>query len=254
VKVAGRMANVLKTGRAVRDLSSFNDCAVILICAPDTGLGRAVELLENAPIEWSRKVVLFCASNVSSIDFTFFQEHGASVGSLNTFEVLPKCYVVEGSREALRAAKVLVKDLKGRAVEVDSGRMRLFDAARTFSTSLFTPLIDSCFECIHEAGIESKEAARLAEALLLRSLRSYMHSGRRGWTGPAATRDWAAVERQYEALKSADARQAEYFRDSARHAFALYQSFPELARYLSKCELAKGELAKDRPVKKEVGA
>ena len=79
-KVAGRIANLLKTGHPVRDLTSFNECEVILVCAPDTGLERAVEVLRESAIEWRWKVVLFCVSDVSSVDFSFFQERGASVG------------------------------------------------------------------------------------------------------------------------------------------------------------------------------
>jgi hypothetical protein len=234
IKVAARIANVLKTGYAARDLTSFNECEVILICAPDTGLDRAVEILQESPIDWRFKVVLFCVSDVASVDFSFFQERGASVGSLNEIEGLEKFYVVEGGREALREAKRLVKDLKGKAVEVNHAGMRLFEAARTLSGSLFTPLVNSCVEWLRESGVESKEAARLAEKMLMWTLRSYLHSGRRGWSGAAARRDWPAVQRQYEAVKKVSALQGEYFRASAEHAFAMYESYPELARYMVK--------------------
>ena len=236
VKVAARIANVLRAGYAARDLAGFDDCDVILVCAPDTGLERAVEILRESKINWRSKIVLFCVSDVTSVDFSFFQEHGASVGSLNQIEGLEKLYVIEGGREALREAKRLVKDLKGRSLEVNHAGMRLFEAARTMSGSLFTPLVNSCVEWIRESGVESKEAARLAEKMLMWTLRTYLHSGRRGWSGVAARRDWPAVQRQYEAVKKVNPLQGEYFRDSAEHAFALYESYPELARYLVKKE------------------
>jgi hypothetical protein len=237
VKVAARIVNVLNAGWAARDLRSFNECEVILVCAPDTGLDRAMDLLQNSQIDWRFKIVLFCVSDVTSVDFSFFQERGASVGSLNQIEGLEKLYVIEGSREALREAKRLVKDLKGKAVEVNHAGMRLFDAARTLSGSLFTPLVNTCVEWIRESGVESKEATRLAEKMLMWTLRTYLHSGRRGWSGVVARRDWPAVERQYEAVKKVNALQGEYFRSSAVHAFALYESYPELARYLVKKDL-----------------
>ena len=234
VKVAARLANVLQIGYAAKDLSSLDNCQVILVCAPDTGLERGVEMLSEAQIEWRGKILLFCVSNVSSADFPVFRERGASVGSLNAIEGLPKYYVIEGGKEALREAKRLVKELKGKNLEITSEKIRLFDAARTLSGSLFTPLVDSCVQWIHESGVESKEAARVTEKLLLWTLRSYLHSGRRGWSGPAAARNWDAVERQYEAVKKLNELQGEYFRATAEHAFALYESFPELARYLAK--------------------
>jgi hypothetical protein len=234
VKVAARIANVLQIGYAAKDLGALDNCEVILVCAPDTGLERGVEMLSDAQIDWSGKILLFCVSNVSSSDVPVFRERGASVGSLNAIEGLPKYYVIEGGKEALREAKRLVKELKGKNLEIDSEKIRLFDAARTLSGSLFTPVVDSCVEWIHESGVESKEAARVTEKLLLWTLRSYLHSGRRGWSGPAATRDWDAVEQQYDAVKMLNELQGEYFRATAEHAFALYESFPELARYLAK--------------------
>jgi hypothetical protein len=237
IKVAARIVNVLKTGYAARDLRSFNECEVILVCAPDTGLDRAVDILQISQIDWRFKVVLFCVSDVTSVDFSFFQERGASVGSLNQIEGLEKLYVIEGSREALREAKRLVKELKGKAIEVNHAGMRLFEAARTMSGSLFTPLVNSCVEWIRESGVESKEATRLAEKMLMWTLRTYLHSGRRGWSGVAARRDWTAVQIQYEAVRKVNALQGEYFRSSAEHAFALYESYPELARYLVKKDL-----------------
>lgn len=233
-KVAARIANHLKTGWATRDLTSFNKCEVILVCAPDTGLDGAVKTLREAAIDWQFKIVLFCVSDVTSVDFSFFQERGASVGSLNQIEGLEKIFVIEGGREAVREAKRLAKDVKARAVEVNHDGLRLFEAARTLSGSLFTPMVSSCVEWMRESGVESKEAARLAEKMLLWTLRSYLHSGRRGWSGPAATRDWDAVERQYQAVKKLNALQGEYFRSTAEYAFSMYESYPELARYLVK--------------------
>jgi predicted short-subunit dehydrogenase-like oxidoreductase (DUF2520 family) len=234
IKVAARIANVMEMGYAVRDLADFDECEVILVCAPDTGLDRAVEILREAAISWHSKTILFCVSDVASVDFACFQDRGASVGSMNQIDGLEKLYVIEGGRDALREAKRLVKELRGKALEVNHEGMRLFEAARTLSGSLFTPLVNSCVEWIREAGVESKEAARVTERMLLWTLRSYLHSGRRGWSGAAATRDWAAVERQYDAVKELNAMQAEYFRNVAQHAFAMYESYPELARYMVK--------------------
>lgn len=234
LKVAGRIANVLKAGYAVRDLEGFDQCKVILVCTPDTGLERAVEILRESSIAWEAKILLFCVSDVAGADFSFFLEQGASVGSFTQIEGLDKLYVIEGEREALREAKRLVKAVKGKPIEVNREGLQLFEAARTLSGSLFTPLVNSCVEWIRESGVESKEAARLAEKMLLWTLRSYLHSGRRGWSGVAAKQDWKAVERQYRAVKKVNPMQGEYFRTSAEHALAMYESYPELARYLVK--------------------
>lgn len=234
MKVAGRIANVLNFGYAERDLSAFNACKVILVCAPDTGLRRAVDLLRDARIVWNLKILLFCLTDVSGADFSFFQERGASVGSFTEIDGPEKVYVIEGARDALREAKRLIKDVKGKFLEVNHEGMPLFEAARTMSGSLFTPLVNSCVEWIRESGVDSKQAAKIAETMLLWTLRSYLHSGRRGWSGVAASQDWDAIERQYQAVSKVNPLQAEYFRTTARHALAMYESYPELSRYLVK--------------------
>jgi hypothetical protein len=234
MKAAGRIANSLKSGYAARDLSDFDECKVILVCAPDTGFNRAVEILRGSDIEWKAKILLFCLSDVAGVDFSYFRERGALVGSLSALDGLDKLYVVEGAREALREAKRLVKEVKGKFVEVSHESMPLFEAARTMSSSFFTPLVNSCIEWIRESGVESKEAARLAEKMLTWTLRSYLHSGRRGWSGVAAKQDRDAIERQYQAIKKVNLLQAEYFHTTANHALAMYESYPELSRYLTK--------------------
>jgi hypothetical protein len=234
-KVAARIAHSLNSGHAVRDLSELNECKVILICAPGGGaIERVVAAFREAPIDWHSKSVLFCFSEVASMDHLLFQDRGASMGSINKMEGFERLFVVEGGRNALREAKRLAKELKGKTVEVAQEKVRLFEAARTLSGSLFTPLVNCCAEWIRQSGVESKDAAYVAERMLLWTLRSYLHSGRRGWAGAAAKRDWTSVEKQYRAVRKLNRVEAEYFRSTAEHAFAMYESYPELARYLLK--------------------
>lgn len=234
VNGAGRIVNALKSGTAVRDVSHVNACEIILACAPDTGFDRVLALLDDSAIQWHGKVLLFCDSGASSLDFPQFQRAGALAGSMNSVDGIRRTFVVEGSPEALREAKRLVKNLRGKALEVDAEGVELFGAARTLSSSLFTPLMDSCVECINQAGLGRKDAAHIAESMLLHALRSYMHAGRRGWSGPVAASDRSAVTRQYQAMRKINLLRAEYFQHSADFAFALYKTFPELARYLPK--------------------
>jgi hypothetical protein len=197
-------------------------------------LHRAMAWLREAALRWERTTILIVDSNGYSTEFPEFLERGAAVGSLNPVEGLENSFVMEGSRSAVREARRIVKQLGGKPIEVDYDQMPSFDAARTIASSLFTPMVDSCVEALLVAGMDRARAAQFAEALFARTLRSYMHAGRRGWSGPVATNDRAAILRQYEALRDVNFLRAEYFRQSAEFAFHLYQTFPELARYLPK--------------------
>jgi hypothetical protein len=234
MRVAARIANSLHSGFAVNDLTGFDSIPFILVCAPGGALNRVMTLFETANLQWDRTTILLIDSGGFSPEFHQYTTRGASVASLSPIEGLTDSFVVEGARAALREARRIVKQLRGQAVDVRFDQLSDFDAARTMASSLFTPLIDSCVESLQTAGLDRIRAAKFADALFARTLRSYMHAGRRGWSGPVASNDRAAIRRQYEALKKMSVLRAEYFRQSADFASRLYQTFPELARYLPK--------------------
>lgn len=234
VRIASRISNSLLSGFAVSGPADFASTPFILVCAPGAGLHRAMASLGEASLSWERTTILIVDSNGYSTEFPEFLERGAAVGSLNPVEGLENSFVIEGSRTAVREARRIVKQLRGKPIEVHCDQMPSFDAARTIASSLFTPMVDGCVEALLVAGMDRARATQFAEALFARTLRSYMHAGRRGWSGPVATNDRAAISRQYEALREVNFLRAEYFRQSAEFAFHLYQTFPELARYLSR--------------------
>jgi hypothetical protein len=232
--VAARISNSLQSGFAVTGLADFAALPVVIVCSPEAGLPLAMARLEEAPMRWDETIILIVDSNGYSSEFPQFLARGASIGSLNPVEGLVNSFVMEGSRTAVREARRIVKQLRGKPIEVPFDQMKAFDAARTIASSLFTPLVDSCVESLTIAGMDRGRAAQFAEALFARTLRSYMHAGRRGWSGPVATNDRAAILCQYEALRNVSFLRAEYFLHSAEFAFDLYETFPELSRYGAK--------------------
>lgn len=175
--------------------------------------------------------MLFCASPLSSGEVPLLREHGASVASLNPVPGLPDCFAVEGDARAVHHAKLIVAALGGKAHQFPEDRMPLFRAALSLTNSLFTPLVEGTVECLRQSGMPARSAALLAEALLKESLRAYMHSGRKSWSGPVASRDRCALECQYLAIAEFNPLLASYFRNAADFAFEFYRTFPELTRY-----------------------
>jgi predicted short-subunit dehydrogenase-like oxidoreductase (DUF2520 family) len=230
-RLAARIANGLKAGRAVRDIGDLNGCAVIMLCAAAGSVDRIARGLTEARLDWSAKTLLICDSHAYTCDFPQFRERGAAMASVNQIEGYAHHYAIEGDREALREAKVLVRDLRGKPVEILSDRVRMYDAARTLAGSLFTPLIETCAECIRQAGVTGPAATTLAEALLQRSLRAFMHSGRKSWSGPVARAERDVINREFLALQAAKPMMGKYFRSAADFALDLYRTFPELTRY-----------------------
>lgn len=230
-RLAARIANALKAGAAAKELVDLNGSEVILLCAPEASIERLVRGLTEARLDWTAKSLLFCDSRAYTCDFPRFRELGASVASINPIEEYPGRYVIEGDPDALRQARLLVRDLKGKAIEIASDRIRMYDAARTLAGSLFTPLIETCNECIRQAGLTGPAAATLTEALLQRSLRGFMRSGRKSWSGAIAYANRTAIDREFKALVAAKPLMGGYYRSLAEFAFDLYSTFPELTRY-----------------------
>lgn len=230
-RLAARIANTLKSGTAVKDFGGLNNCSVILLCAPAGSIDRLAGALANAPVDWNGKVLLLCDSDAYTCDVPKFRELGAAMASINGLDGIADRYIVEGDPIALREARALVRDLGGKPIEIASDRIRLYDAALTLSGSLFTPLMETCTECIRQVGVTGPAAATLAEALLQRSIRAFMHSGRKSWTGPIARAQHAAIDRESHALAAVKPVMGRYFRTSADLALELYRTFPELTRY-----------------------
>ncbi len=230
-RLATRIANSLKAGFPVRSLGELDQSATILVCALGVTKQRLEAELSRAALDWKGKILLAFDSGSYSCDFLEFRRQGASVASLNAVDGYQGRYVVEGDRDALRVAKVLARALRGKIIEVNSEGVRLYDAGRTLAGSLFTPLIESCVECLRQAGIPGPVATATAEALLQRSLRSFMHAGRKSWGGPVAQADRETLDREYQAVTQANPLMGAYFRHSTEFALAFYRTFPELTRY-----------------------
>jgi predicted short-subunit dehydrogenase-like oxidoreductase (DUF2520 family) len=136
---------------------------------------------------------------------------------------MPNRYLVEGDRAALRAARYLVAQLRGAAMLIESERYPLFCAAVTFSSSLFTPIIEGCMSAMRGAGVSGTARAQIIEALCQQSLRTYMYSGRRSWSGTVADGDERGMKREMEALAALQPELANLYRVTAQAAIELFK-------------------------------
>lgn len=231
-RLASRIANTLGAGVPVKSMDALDSARLILICVSKGSFDKVVGELSRADITWERKILLLCDSNLYSSALPDFRVRGAFTGSVNPLAALPKRFVVEGDPAAVQAAKYLVSELGGKSVGLNPDRMCGYDAALTFSSGLFTPLIESCVECLHWAGVPGAAAGRIAEWLFQRSLRSYLHAGRKSWSGSLALGDENGVESEIEELREFDPLLAEYYRVSAIFALEYFKRHPDLARRL----------------------
>jgi predicted short-subunit dehydrogenase-like oxidoreductase (DUF2520 family) len=229
-RVASRIVNGMRAGHAVRDADELASCRTILVAVQEKALPAAVGQLEGAAIEWRGKVVLLCRPGLVSHVLNGLRTRGAEAASVQPIAGPGKRFALEGDRLAMRAARDLVRELGGRPFEFASDRMAVYGAGLSFATSLFTPLIAACAECLGEAGKDTAAATRIVETLFQKSLREYAHAGRKSWAGPVAEGDCAAVRRQIDALTRHNPLLARFYRQAAGFALEYFRKHPDLRK------------------------
>ena len=214
-RLASRIVNSIGAGHAVRRYEDLNDSALILICAPAQSVVPIVSALADA-LECRGKVFLLCEDGADSRQLTALKSKGAKVGSIQVMRGFEgRRYVAEGDAAAVRAARRLVGQLRGRVEEISAAKLGLYAAALSFGGSLFTPLMEASLLCLQEAGMPKAGAMKVVEALFQSALRAYAYAGRRSWSGPLAEGDRAAVRIEIAALEAANPILAQYYREAA---------------------------------------
>ncbi len=214
-RLASRLVNRIRAGFAVQRYEDFENCRTVLISVPDALVPKTVSEMAAAEMEWKDRVVLLLDSNLDSSELEPLANAGAAAGSLTPVRGFDHRYIVEGHRDAVKEARRLIHDQRSRVFEVQSERKALYLAALSFSTRLFVPLADAAVQCLRASGLNSAVASAIAERLFHKTLRSYLHAGRKSWSGPVAVSDQREMCRQIEALEALDPVLAQFFRASA---------------------------------------
>jgi len=134
-RVASRIANTLRAGRAARTVNELNDAPVILFHSPQDQVEILLEILRSAEIRWTGKALIFCDCDDVPGARAHFQDKGASTAVAKQFGI-PGRILVAGNGAALTAAHRIARELKLKAVEALPGATDLFDAAVTLGVPL----------------------------------------------------------------------------------------------------------------------
>ena len=214
-RLASRIVNTLRAGTAVRDLTGLQHTSVILICAPGTHLASLLPFLEKTELEWRTKRVVLCNCVLYSRQLEHIRDCGGLVSSLRPIAGMPKRLLIEGDREAVKAARHFVNEMRAAAVEIEPESVPLFSAAVTFSTSLFTPMLEACAQAVRAAGISGSLRDQVVESLFQQGLRAYLYSGRKSWSGPVADGNKESMQRELTGLEEMQPAVAELYRATA---------------------------------------
>jgi hypothetical protein len=227
-RVASRMANALRAGRAARGPDELNSVPVILFHAPDGQMRQIAALLEGAGIEWKDKSLIFCDCEVPVSIVERFRALGAATAEARQFGIAGSI-MVEGMSPALGRALHIASELNLRAIEIEPGTSAVFAATVTLSTAALTPLVNRAAKLLRGCGLRDKAAVEVATALFERSIQEYGHSGKQSWL-------WHVREPEAEQIQGEIAAVEESFRPLFRQlilaGFEDFEKHPDVARQL----------------------
>jgi hypothetical protein len=208
-RVASRIANTMRAGRAVPSVDAFEPCHLVLISAPDRAVDAAVAQLAAAPFEWNRRTVLLIGDDGERLKP--LRELGAvtaTVTAMPGFE--ERLFVLEGERAALRELRPLL----GRTVRlvlIRPGARIRFDAAITLAGHALFPLLVAADAAFASTGLSRRLTDPVLEKAVQRALRAWINARRNGW-GTLDGPDGARLALQIAALEHANPTAGAYFR------------------------------------------
>ena len=196
-------------GAGGRDLSKAD---VVWFCVPDAEIGRAARDLAGK-VECAGKVALHSSGALTSDELNLLRRKGAAVASVHPLMTFVKGsrpspkgvpFTLEGDRSAVRAARVIVRDLGGEAFAIGKKDKAAYHTWGTFASPLLTVLLATAERVAGLAGIPPKDARRRMRAILFQTLSNYVSVGAAdGFSGPIVRGDVRTVRKHLEVLRGA---------------------------------------------------
>jgi predicted short-subunit dehydrogenase-like oxidoreductase (DUF2520 family) len=213
LRVASRIANHFRTGGPVEHYEDLRLAELVLVAVPPEEQKAVVLEMSQASLRWKDKAVVLCGLQVEAEDCSALRKVGSAVGCLDPMEGFDeKRFLFEGDRHALlRLRRLVEQEGTAKIVEMEKQGRAAYEAGLTFAQGMTFQMVAAAVEAMKAAGLRDKHAEIAVEGAVLRALRSYMNSGRRGWNGPLAQGDYEELSRQHKGLLATRPDLAEMF-------------------------------------------
>jgi hypothetical protein len=209
LRVARRMTNSLRVGRAVDDPDELRSCSLIWIVLPESSIERMLQQLGSVA---RNLAIVVCGSYRESSSIRLNGNlDGARIATLNALDPGERVFAAEGHPDAIRSLRRATAEERRKIIELKPASKSLMIAGVHLAGDLVIAPFATAVESFRAAGFPRSEATRVAEILGLRALRSYSKAGRKAWspgTAPALRR---AIEEDLDAMRAADPAIAERF-------------------------------------------
>jgi predicted short-subunit dehydrogenase-like oxidoreductase (DUF2520 family) len=196
-------ASAVSTGRA--QIQS----EIAWFCVPDAAIASAAESLAGSA-KWHGKVALHSSGALASDELASLQRQGAAVASMHplmTFvrgsrpSLVDVPFALEGDQKAVRAARAIVRDLRGQPFTIQKQHKAAYHAWGMFASPLLTALLAASERVAGAAGVNPKAARERMLPILRQTLANYARLGAPGaFSGPIARGDVATVRKHLNIL------------------------------------------------------
>jgi predicted short-subunit dehydrogenase-like oxidoreductase (DUF2520 family) len=221
-RVPRRKANLLAKSvgaRAVAIARAVIDSDVVWFCVPDDTIAEVARLLAEKA-DWKGRVALHSSGALVSDELAVLRRRGAHVASVHpmmtfvagssqagslqndsqrSFAGVP--FAIEGDAAAVRACRVIVKVLGGKAHAIRRQDKVAYHAWGTFASPLLTALLATTERVAAAAGVNRREAKRRMLPIVQQTLANYAALDAEGsFSGPIVRGDVETIRRHLRAL------------------------------------------------------
>ena len=180
LRVASRIANILRAGHAVGSYNDFNGIRIILISVPDSLVPETIGEMMGSGISWAGRTVVLSSNRLGCSGLAPLAEVGAHIGSLGLvpgFE--DSWFLLEGDRVVVGNVRPLLASTGVRITTLVPLRREAYEVALACVGVGLFPALQHAVESMKAAGVSKQEADTILEKQFMRTGRYYLRSGRR---------------------------------------------------------------------------
>lgn len=192
---------------------------LVWFCVPDAEIAKAAKNFARSYV-WKGKVALHSSGALTSDELDVLRRKGAAVASVHPLMTFVKGshpslkgvpFAIEGDASAVRAARMIVRDLGGEGYAIHKRDKVAYHAWGTFASPLLTALLATTEKVAGLADVRGSAARRRMLPILLQTLSNYAALGAGdGFSGPIIRGDVETVRKHLRVLRAEPAARKVY--------------------------------------------
>lgn len=186
------------------------DSRIVWLCVPDDAIAAVATALALRA-DWKGKIALHSSGALPSDELQPLRRQGAPIASIHPMMTFVRdsspvlagvLFTVEGDPAAVRAARGIVRDLKGEIFTIDKRNKTLYHACGSFSSPLVIATLAMAERVASAAGMTATVARKAIAPILRQTIDNYVRNGAAAaFSGPIIRGDLDTIRRHLRELK-----------------------------------------------------